>query len=151
MLYFVLFKSWLAPEYYLIPFLSFLVGGGVGLACSSDGKRIWLHLRRPRLDPWVGKTPQWREWQPILAWRIPWTEKTCGLQSPGSQRVGTRLEKDWYYFFSGSNTGACLFKQVKFISTVSFYWRQRSGKAVWPLYACFFILFYFILFLLVGG
>ena len=24
----------------------------------------------------------------ILAWRIPWTEETGGLQSTGSQRVG---------------------------------------------------------------
>ena len=24
----------------------------------------------------------------ILAWKIPWTEETCGLQSMGSQRVG---------------------------------------------------------------
>ena len=24
----------------------------------------------------------------ILAWRIPWTEEPCGLQSVGSQRVG---------------------------------------------------------------
>ena len=24
----------------------------------------------------------------ILAWKIPWTEETCGLQSTGSQRVG---------------------------------------------------------------
>ena len=23
-----------------------------------------------------------------LAWRIPWTEKLCGLQSVGSQRAG---------------------------------------------------------------
>ena len=27
----------------------------------------------------------------ILAWRIPWTEESCGLQSLGSQRVG----HDW--------------------------------------------------------
>ena len=27
----------------------------------------------------------------ILAWRIPWTEETGGLQSMGSQRVG----HDW--------------------------------------------------------
>ena len=26
--------------------------------------------------------------QNILAWRIPWTEEPCGLQSRGSQRVG---------------------------------------------------------------
>ena len=24
----------------------------------------------------------------VLAWRIPWTEETSGLQSMGSQRVG---------------------------------------------------------------
>ena len=24
----------------------------------------------------------------ILAWKIPWTEEPCGLQSTGSQRVG---------------------------------------------------------------
>ena len=24
----------------------------------------------------------------ILAWKIPWTEEPCGLQSMGSQRVG---------------------------------------------------------------
>ena len=27
----------------------------------------------------------------ILAWRIPWTEEPCGLQSMGSPRVG----HDW--------------------------------------------------------
>ena len=26
-------------------------------------------------------------WSSILAWKIPWTEETCGLQSMGSQRV----------------------------------------------------------------
>ena len=25
----------------------------------------------------------------ILAWKIPWTEKSCGLQSMGSQKVRT--------------------------------------------------------------
>ena len=27
----------------------------------------------------------------ILAWKIPWTEEPCGLQSLGSQRVGHEL------------------------------------------------------------
>ena len=27
----------------------------------------------------------------ILAWKIPWTEKPCGLQSMRSQRVGCNL------------------------------------------------------------
>ena len=30
----------------------------------------------------------------ILAWRIPWTEKPCGLQSIGSQRI----RHDWVAF-----------------------------------------------------
>ena len=30
----------------------------------------------------------------ILAWKIPWTEESGGLQSIGSQRVGRRL-RDW--------------------------------------------------------
>ena len=44
-----------------------------------------------RFDPWVGKIPWRRAWQPIpvlLAWRIPWTEEPGGLQSTGSPRVG---------------------------------------------------------------
>ena len=28
----------------------------------------------------------------ILAWAIPWTEETCGLQSMGSQNSQTRLK-----------------------------------------------------------
>ena len=29
----------------------------------------------------------------ILAWKIPWTEEPGGLQSMGSQRVGTTLKR----------------------------------------------------------
>ena len=44
-------------------------------------------------EPWVGKIPWRRKWQPtlVLAWKIPWTEEPGGLQSMGSQRVG----HDW--------------------------------------------------------
>ena len=48
-------------------------------------------LRRCRFDPWVGKILWSRTWQPaysILAAKIPWTEKPCGLQFMGLQRVG---------------------------------------------------------------
>ena len=40
-------------------------------------------------DPWVGKIPWRREWQPhsnILAWRIPQTEEPGGLYSPWSRK-----------------------------------------------------------------
>ena len=61
---------------------------------SSDGKSVCLQCRRPEFDPWVGKIPWRRKWQPtpsILAWKIPWTEEPGRLQSMGSQRVG----HDW--------------------------------------------------------
>ena len=51
--------------------------------------------RRCRFDPWVGKIPWRRKWQPtpiFLAWKIPWTEEHGGLQSMGSQRVGHNLD-----------------------------------------------------------
>ena len=34
----------------------------------------------------------------ILAWRIPWAEKSGGLQSTGSQRVGHNW-RDWAFMF----------------------------------------------------
>ena len=36
------------------------------------------------MDPWVGKIPWRKAWQPnssILAWKIPWTEEPGRLQS----------------------------------------------------------------------
>ena len=41
--------------------------------------------------PWVRKIPLEKEMathSSFLAWRIPWTEETDGLQSVGLQRVG---------------------------------------------------------------
>ena len=42
-------------------------------------------------DPWVRKILWRQKWQPtlvfILAWKIPWTEESGGLQSMGSQGV----------------------------------------------------------------
>ena len=46
--------------------------------------------RRHRLDPWVGKIPRKRKYQPnssSLPWEIAWTKEPGGLQSMGSQRV----------------------------------------------------------------
>ena len=64
-------------------------------------QRLWLggkesackyrRLRRCGFDPWIGKIPWRRKWQPtpgILARKIPWREEPGGLQSMGSQRVG---------------------------------------------------------------
>ena len=42
-------------------------------------------IERHKFDPWVGRIPRRRAWQPT--WRIPRTEEAGGLQSMGSQRV----------------------------------------------------------------
>ena len=50
-----------------------------------------LQCRRPRFDPWVGKIPWRRAWQPtpvFLLGESLWTEEPGGLQSMGLQRVG---------------------------------------------------------------
>ena len=44
--------------------------------------------KRSRFDPWVGKIALEEEMAThysILAWEIPWTEESGGLQSMGSQ------------------------------------------------------------------
>ena len=50
-----------------------------------------LQCRRFGLNPWVGKIPWRKAWQPtpvFLAGEFPWTEEPGKLQSMGSQRVG---------------------------------------------------------------
>ena len=53
-----------------------------------------LQCGRLGFNPWVGKIPWRRTWQPtpvLLPGEIPWTEEPGGLQSIGSQRV----RHDW--------------------------------------------------------
>ena len=51
--------------------------------------------KRPRFDPWVGKIPWRRKWQPtpvftsIYAWRIPWTERLVGCSLWGHKELDT--------------------------------------------------------------
>ena len=55
-----------------------------GFPGGSDGKESACN------DPWVGKIPWRRAWQPtpiFLPGESPWTEEPGGLQSTGSQRV----------------------------------------------------------------
>ena len=50
--------------------------------------------KRPGFNPWVGKIPWRRAWQPtpvFLPGEFPWTEEPGGLQSMELQRVG----HDW--------------------------------------------------------
>ena len=55
---------------------------------GSVGKSICLQFGRPGFDPWVGKIPWRRTWQPtpvFLPGESPWTEDPSGLPSVGSQ------------------------------------------------------------------
>ena len=58
---------------------------------GSGSKSICLQCGRAGFDPWVGKIPWRKKWQPtpvFLPEKIPWTEEPGRLQSMGSQRVG---------------------------------------------------------------
>ena len=60
---------------------------------SLEAQLVKNHLqcRRTGFDPWVGKIPWRRAWQPtpvFLPGESPWTEKPGGLPSMGSQKVG---------------------------------------------------------------
>ena len=54
---------------------------------GASGKEPTCQSRRHKrheFDPWVEKIAWRRKWQPIFAWRIPWTEEPA----IGSQRIG---------------------------------------------------------------
>jgi len=54
----------------------------MGLPRWPSGKESACQCRRCGFNPWVGKIPWRRKWQPspsILAWKIPWTEEPGGL------------------------------------------------------------------------
>ena len=78
---------------------------------GASGKESACWCRRHKkhgFDPWVGKIPWRRPWQPtpiLLPGESPWTEEPGRLQSTGSQRAGhnwsnladTICAKHWGY------------------------------------------------------
>ena len=51
-----------------------------------------LQCGRPGFDPWAGKIPRRRAWQPspvFLPGEVPWTEDPGGLQSRGRKEKYT--------------------------------------------------------------
>ena len=65
-------------------------------ASQARGNELACQCRRQKrfgFNPWIGKIPWRREWQPapvFLPWRIPGTEEPGGLQITGLQRVGLK-------------------------------------------------------------
>jgi len=63
----------------------------LGLSGGSDCKESACNGGSPGFDPWVGKIPQRRAWQPtpvFLPGESPWTEEPGRLQSMRLLRVG---------------------------------------------------------------
>ena len=66
----------------------------IGLPRWLSGKESTCQCRRPGFDPWVGKIPWRRKWQPtpvFLPGESSWTEEPRGLQSMRSQKILTQL------------------------------------------------------------
>ena len=71
----------------------------MGFPGGSDG-RVRLQCRRPGLDPWVGKIPWRRKWQPTpvsLPGKSHGQRSLASYSSMGSQRV----QHDWRIFSAG--------------------------------------------------
>ena len=65
------------------------VEGGGCFPGGSDVRESTCNAREPSLIPGSGRSPREENGNPLLylAWRIPWTEESSGLQSIGLQRV----------------------------------------------------------------
>jgi len=59
----------------------------MGFPDDSVGKESPGNAGDADLIPQLGTSPGGEHGNPLLAWRIPWTEEPGGLQSMGSQRV----------------------------------------------------------------
>ena len=96
----------------------------IGLPRWLSGKESACQCRRYRrcgFDPWVGKSPWRRKWQPIpvfLPGKIPWTEEPGRLQSMGLQRVGHDWANECTRMHAPCSTENC----------IQYPMRNRTGK-----------------------
>ena len=69
----------------------FFLTESIGFSGGTSGKKPASAGDKHKFNPWVGKIPWRRAWQPtpvFLPGESPWTEEPGGLQSIGSQSVG---------------------------------------------------------------
>ena len=62
----------------------------MGFPGGSDSKKNLPAMQRPGFDPWIGKAPWRRAWQPtsvFLPGESPWTEEPGRLQSMGRKEL----------------------------------------------------------------
>ena len=69
----------------------------------------------------------------VLAWRIPWTEEPCGLQSMGSQRVG----HDWVMSLAFSHTSTNFMHLLTgWVLIYAHQWSCEGGRRQMTLSSC---------------
>ena len=68
---------------------------------GSDGKSICLQLRRPGFDPWVGKIPWRRKWQPtpvLLPWKSHGRRSLVGYSPWGCKESDMTKQLNFHFF-----------------------------------------------------
>ena len=79
-----------------LPNIFYTIYGG------SDGKSICLQLRRPGFDPWVGKIPWRRKWQPtpvLLPWKSHGRRSLVGYSPWGRKESDTTKQLHFHFSF----------------------------------------------------
>ena len=87
-----------------LPNIFYTIYGG------SDGKSICLQLRRPGFDPWVGKIPWRRKWQPtpvLLPWKSHGRKSLAGY-SPWGRSQSWLSDFTFTFFQFSSVAQSCL-------------------------------------------
>ena len=72
----------------------------IGSLVAQGGEESTCQCGRPGFDPWVGKIPWRREWQPTPVFspgESHGQRSLGGLQPVGSQRVGQDRETDTFF------------------------------------------------------
>ena len=66
----------------------------------AQTESVHLQRRRPWFDPWVGKIPWRRKWQPtpVLVWKMPWTERSLVGYSPWGHKDSDTSERLHFHF-----------------------------------------------------
>ena len=106
------------------------------LPCSSNWKEICLWCRRPGFDPWVGKIPWSREWQPTPVF-LPGQsrgQRSLVLCVHGVSKSQTQLSDSHYYSYQ-----MCCEQLSSPPSTqpvVGMWWSQAFSRMAWICRVC---------------
>ena len=90
-----------SPKLYLSTHLGSWVSKWKDFPGGSDG-RVCLQCKRPRFDPWVGKIPWRRKWQPIPVFLLGKSHGRRSLAgySPWGHKESDTTEQLHFLFFS---------------------------------------------------